>query len=49
MRNPIPLNDKQNPEKGNSIAIAKVTWLNKLRVNVCTVKTLTIDLPIIKL
>ena len=49
MRNPIPLSDKQNPEKGNSIAIAKVTWLNKLRVNVCTVKTLTINLPIIKL
>ena len=46
MRNPIPLSDKRNPEK--VIAIAKVTRLNKLRVNACSVKNLTADLQIAK-
>ena len=30
------------------MVIAKVTWLNKLRMNVCTVRNLTIDLVIVK-
>ena len=45
--NLLPLSDKQNPEK--IIAIAKVTRLNKLGVNVCTVRNLTIDLLNVKL
>ena len=36
VRNPIPLSDKRNPEKGNRYS--KSYRLNKLRVNVCTVK-----------
>ena len=46
-RNPIPLSGKRNPEK--VIAIAKVTRLSKIRVNVCTVRNLTIGLQILKL
>ena len=36
VRNPIPLSDKRNSEKGNGYS--KSYRLNKLRVNVCTVK-----------
>ena len=46
-RNLISVSDKRNPEKVNTIA--KVTKLNKLGVNVCAVKNLTINLLIVKL
>ena len=46
-RNPIPLSDNEIQKK--VMAIAKVTRLNKLRVNVCTVRNLIIDLLIVKL
>ena len=47
---PIEENRQQNREIQKKVtAIAKVIRLNKLRVNVCTVKNLAIDLVIVKL
>ena len=47
VRNPTPLVINEIQKK--VMAMAKVTRLNKLRVNVCTVRNLTIDLLIVKL
>ena len=46
-RNPIPLSDNEIQKK--VMVIAKVTRLNKLTVNVCTVRNPIIDLLIVKL